>query len=250
MNQALRSLQQTMTIPGCACVLVLSDVGSPDAPATTVAQDPESPDLEDGCASLVEVVHSTPNRFLWVLDSGNDLYMWRVTDGNLKVIASASEMFSTVVKLDQLGHLNRLTSGEVAAVTREMSALEDVRLGHLKEYIEGTKSEMDRFADLAATTVFERDVRPILERALDQVQADADLVGFEVNPRLFLHGKGAVDQLRSYLIGQVLTEHLTVEAVDAELTLRGVNLKEVDCQLSHWAVMSLREQVWSRYTTR
>ncbi len=248
MDQALRPLQQTMTIPGCACVLVLSDVGSPDAPALVEGPDPESPDLEDGCASLIEVGHSTPNRFLWVLDSGNDLYMWRVTDGDLKVIASASEMFSTVVKLDQLGHLNRLTSGEVAAVTREMSALEDVRLGHLKEYIESTKSEMDRFADAVALEVFERDVRPILDRAL--AQENVVPIGFKVSKNLLKHGRSAAEQLRSYLIGQVLTEHLTVEAVDAELTLRGVNLLEVDCQLSYWAVNSLKDEVWSRYSPR
>jgi hypothetical protein len=174
--------------------------------------------------------------------------MWRVTDGDLKVIASASEMFSTVVKLDQLGHLNRLTSGEVAAVSQHMSALEDVRLGHLQEYIESTKSEMDRFADVVAMDVFERDVRPILERSLEQENVVP--IGFKVSENMLKHGRSTAEQLRSYLIGQVLTEHLTIEAVDAELTLRGVNLKEVDCQLSHWAVMSLREQVWSRYTTR
>lgn len=224
----------------------LSDVGSSQL---LVEDDLELP--EDGGATLIDLEHPEPFRFLWVLAPKNELRMWRITDGDDKVHSRASADTSMVLLLERKGHLNRVDADELRAIESEMDRIADRHLRLLQDSIEKNKSRLDRIADEAALKVFEREVRPELERTFRDIDRGVFPFWFKSNPRV-MDVLSPEQQARSLVFDKLFSSQVTTETVDAELRRMGVDpdAPGVDSQLSYWALNDLRDSIAARYLER
>lgn len=99
-------------------------------------------------AKLIKVGEPDKFRYLWAYDvESKRVGMWRVSDGDEKVIGSDRQMSSEVLELQRRGQLNRVTGAEMAGIERHMGKSQVDTIQSLKASIASNKTDLDRRLD-------------------------------------------------------------------------------------------------------
>lgn len=176
---------------------LLSDYGGP---LGSLADDEEQP---LGGARLINV-GGHRFRYLWVCDTEKGfLGMWRHSDGDDKLYERANSVAYHIHKLEGKGQLNRVDHQEMVKVERFMKQRADENLKALKEYAEEIASSFEKHSFKILQDWFDGNVRPNLERKLDEVARGLIPFGFRVNESL-LDFKDKTDQARTFVVTKAL----------------------------------------------
>lgn len=157
----------------------LSNIGVP-----MVASDGDEPPAPIMGAKMVDM-GGDRWRYIWVWESESDrLEMYRLSDGDWKVIAASTDYPETFDKLDRLGQLNAVTPEEMAEFEQEMRERYDETLLSLKQAIDEGKSDEDRRVDELVAQFFRERVEPELRRRWAEIAQGVRPFDFEYNERL------------------------------------------------------------------
>lgn len=197
---------------------------------------------------LQQLVRPDPYRFLWAYDTEEgSVSMWRTTDGSSKVWGTADGFASKIVSLDAKGELNRVTSAEMRELDQIMRRLEQTQYRRLTKWLAENASEYQKFVDKVAWDVFNRDIKPMLVRGLNEVSRGVVPIGFKVNERMLDH-MPYDRQLRLHVITEALAE-FTEQKIEDEVRSRGVDpdARGHDNQAAQWAREDVVQAVWDKY---
>ena len=144
-----------------------------------------------------------------------------------------------IPRLDKKSEINRVTHPEYQKIEREMSHREDENTRALEQWVEETKTNAQREVDELVREYFDREVRPLMDRAVSGVERGVIPLGFKFNPEGFPIER----QMKAYVTGQLYEKLLGLDRVDAYVTSKGVDLDAIDNQATQWA----RDDVWMEY---
>ena len=207
---------------------------------------------DEGGARVVDVpafMRPEPYRFLWAYDTEDgSVSMWRVTDGNSKVWGTADGFAMKILELDRKGELNRVTSAEMAKLDRAMRKKENEQLQSMKKWLAENATEYQTFVDKVAWDVFNRDVKPGLDKRLQEAKRGVVPIGFKVDEsQLEYRPRG--NQLRSHILTEE-TAKFTMDKIEDEVRKRGVDPEAPghDIQAAYWAMNDVVQEVWEKYS--
>lgn len=191
-------------------------------------------------------------RYLWVFDTDRKtLVMWRVSDGDEKVHERMSGINPDIVVLDKKGQLNRVTHEEFVVVEREMSRRQEEAVRQLKELAAEIATDLEKEAYKVLEKHYEQNVKPQIERGLENVERGAIPFGFKVNPAI-LEYRSAKDQAQMFVVLQALGKFTQEEAYRIVSKAVGFDAYEPpeggDNQAVQWAYNDLIEKIYDEFT--
>lgn len=175
----------------------LSDVGVP-----MMASDEDEP--APPMMGEARIIDAGGNRwrYVWVFEPDADrLEMYRLSDGEWKVLAAQSDYPETFVVLQRLGQLNVVTPEELEEFEAEMRSRNAETLAALRESIETHKSDEDRRVDELVAQYFREEVEPALRRRWSEIDQGVLPFDFEYNERI---PRPAAEQARMHVLHREL----------------------------------------------
>lgn len=183
-------------------------------------------------------------KYLWAYDVDKSIIaMWRYSDGDEKVWASANSMTSTIVRLEKKGQLNRVSNSEFRKIESEMKRRNEDTIRALEKSVEENKSELIKQVDKLVEEFFESHVAPKLERAISSVERGSTPIGFDFNERIPVPRE---HQMRSFVFYQTMKREMTLKEVERYLTSKGVDVEEAG-QWVDWAIQDVNEKAYRVY---
>lgn len=157
----------------------VSDVGVP----IRLGPGDELPEQPEGGARVIDA-GGNPFRYVWVYQPESErLEMYRLSDGEWKVIASPTDFPRTFNRLQRSGQLNVVTPEEMEDFEAEMRRRYEETMQSLKQAIELDKTEEDRKVEQLVSAFFEQKVLPELERRWAEIDQGVMPFDFEYNER-------------------------------------------------------------------
>lgn len=200
----------------------------------------ELPEEAEEGARVIYVRPEDPWKYLWAYDTDRQvLAMWRVSDGSEKEYGSAKSQTGLIVKLDKKGELNRVTGAQFRSIETAMRAQEDAHTRALEQWVEESKTNAQRDVDALVREYFDTKVRPMMDRAVSDVERGVIPLGFKADPG----GFPVERQMKSYVTGKLYEKLLDLDVIDAYVRSQGVDLDTIDSQATQWA----RDDVWLDY---
>lgn len=202
-----------------------------------IAEDP--PEMEGG-PRVIRQEGMDPWKYLWAYDTDKQvLAMWRVSDGNNKEWGNARTAGRTIVALEKKGQLNRVDNTQFRRIEAEMLKLEQEQEASLQRWVEESKDGFQHRVDVLVQEYFDKSVRPVMDRAVANVEAGVIPIGFKA-----IEGGFPVQrQMKSYVTGRVYETLFTLDKIDAYVQSKGVDLESGDIQATQWA----QGEVWLEY---
>lgn len=185
-------------------------------------------------------------RWLWVYDTDKQVVaMWRYSDGDEKHYDRSHSVAHHIHKLEQRGQLNRVAHDEFRVVEREMRRRQEDTIVALKQWAKEMEDANQKRVNEIARTLFEREYRPRIERALAEVERGVVPLGFKMRdiPRDRAH------QLRTHVVSQILQSQFTERAVEDAMRAEGLDpdAEDMDIQAAYWAVNDVREEAYEEF---
>lgn len=199
----------------------------------------ELPETEGG-ARVIRQDDMDPWKYLWAYDTDKQiLAMWRASDGNNKEWGNARTATRTIVMLEKKGQLNRVDNAQFRRIEAEMSRLERETEASLEKWVDELKDDFQRRVDTLVQEYFDKYVRPVMDRAVANVNAGAVPIGFKATD-----GGFPVDrQMKSFVTSNIYNNLFTLDKIDAYVQSHGVDLESGDNQATQWA----QGDVWLEY---
>jgi hypothetical protein len=185
-------------------------------------------------------------KYLWVYDVDKQIVaMWRVTDGNEKVWERASGMQAKLVRLDKRSQLNRVDNPAFRIIEREMRSREHEQMEAMRRSIKENETADQAAVNDLTQQYFDQQVRPLIERAVADVQAGAVPMGY----RSFGAPADAQRHMTTSAMGRVFSTVFTVTKVEEFVRQQGLDLDApgVDIQAVEWAVQERIEAAYQEY---
>lgn len=197
------------------------------------------PEMEGG-ARVIRQEGMDPWKYLWAYDTDKQiLAMWRVSDGNNKEWGSARTAARTILLLEKKGQLNRVDNTQFRRIEAEMSRLERESEASLEKWVDELKTDFQRRVDVLVQEYFDTAVRPVMDRAVANVDAGAVPIGFKATG-----GGFPVDrQMKSFVTSRIYDKLFNLDKIDAYVQSHGVDLESGDIQATQWA----QGDVWMEY---
>lgn len=194
----------------------------------------------EGGARVIRQDDMDPWKYLWAYDTDKQvLAMWRASDGNNKEWGAARTAARTIMFLEKKGQLNRVDNTQFRRIEAEMSKLERESNASLEKWVEELKTDFQRRVDTLVQEYFDKVVRPVMDRAVANVDAGAVPIGFKATA-----GGFPVDrQMKSFVTSSIYNNLFTLDKIDAYVQARGVDLESGDIQATQWA----QGDVWLEY---
>ena len=194
---------------------------------------------EDAPEGVVRPDDMDPWKYLWVYDTDKQLLvMWRASDGNNKVWGSAKSQTHLIATLEKKGQLNRVDNNQFRHIEAEMSKRERENEASLEEWVEELKDDFQRQVDVAVQSYFDREVRPVMDKAIANVDAGAIPIGFKPSG-----GAQPLDrQMKAYVTGKIYEKLFNLDVIDAHMRELGHGLVQ-NPQATQWA----QGDVWLAY---
>lgn len=223
----------TVTIAGDKYVLSTNSGGL----AGDLSEEPE--ESEYG-ARVIRGPVADPWKFLWAYDTDKQIVaMWRVTDGSSKEWGPARAYATLIPRLEKKNEINRVSHQEFSVIEREMSRREDENTRALEQWAEEIKTDDQRDVESLVLEYFSEKVRPVMDRAVRDVERGVIPLGFKADPG----GFPVERQMKSYVTGRIYEKLFDLNSVNAYVKSKGVDLDSLDVQATQWA----RDDVWFDY---
>jgi hypothetical protein len=191
-------------------------------------------------AQVIRQEDMDPWKYLWVYDTDKQiLAMWRASDGNEKEWSSARSATRTILFLEKKGQLNRVDNAQFRRIEAEMSQRARENEAALEKWVDELKDDFQRQVDNLVREYFDKEVRPVMDRAVANVDAGAIPLGFKAT-----EGGFPVDrQMKSFVTSNIYNNLFNLDKIDAYVRSRGVDLESGDPQATQWA----QGDVWLEY---
>lgn len=200
----------------------------------------ELPETEGG-ARVIRQEDMDPWKYLWAYDTDKQiLAMWRVSDGNNKEWGNARTASRTIVALEKKGQLNRVDNAQFRRIEAEMSKLERDYGASLEKWVDELKDDFQRRVDVLVQEYFDKSVRPVMDRAVANVDAGATPIGFKPSEGSSFPLER---QMKSFVTSNIYNNLFTLDKIDAYVQAQGVDLESGDIQATQWA----QGDVWLEY---
>lgn len=197
------------------------------------------PETEGG-ARVIRQDDMDPWKYLWAYDTDKQiLAMWRASDGNNKEWGNARGATRTIVMLEKKGQLNRVDNAQFRRIEAEMSRLERESEASLEKWVDELKDGFQRRVDVLVQEYFDKEVRPVMDRAVASVNAGAVPIGFRATDG----GFSVERQMKSFVTSNIYNNLFNLDKIDAYVQSHGVDLESGDNQATQWA----QGDVWLEY---
>lgn len=186
--------------------------------------------------------------YLWAFDTEKKTVgMWRVSDGDEKVVGSASSHTSEIIALDRKGQLNRVTHEEFRAIERFMRDKQDDTLKSMKKYLESVADDWDREAKKLAQELFDERFLPRILAKFREIENGVKPLGFKVDPHRLEH-RSADDQARMFVAMQILKD-FKLDALDAFVKTKGIDPDNPpgDIQALDWGLKDVLDEFYEKF---
>lgn len=194
-----------------------------------------------------------PYRYLWVLvtDTGA-VAMWRVSDGNLKVVSDARAEADRVRDLTARREINRVTQAEYTAIDADMRARADAELADLEQYIRDNEGDFQKRVNEATRQYFATHVVPHIEEGLAALAAGAVPIGFEPFGPGVTDPRARARQAQTHVVEQAVMRYFALPALEDWLRTQGldVNAPGGDIQAAYWAHGDTYREALDQYVGR
>lgn len=233
----------------------LSDVGVPAKVSDAVTDDlidelvDEIAGPEEDAGARVIDMGGNRWRYIWVYEpESNRLEMYRLSDGEWKVLGRGGDFPETERKLRSSGQLNTVSPAELEEFEQAMRARSDETLSALQESWEEMKGDQQRLVDALVLDFYEQRVKPEVERAWSEIDRGVFPFDFVYNERIGDH-ESRENQARMHALHRVMDRTGFTRKEDSELerfVLRSLDLDSWegldDPQSVEWALSDVLDQ--------
>lgn len=217
--------------------------------------DMDAPEVEKGAgARVIEDPDANRWRYLWAYaEDGDDLLMWRYSDGDVKAAGTARSFPKTFEELINSRQLNHVTPEEMAELVGAMKARQVETLDSLQAWWDEIQSNEQRELTRQAQAYFDEHVRPDLDVARAQIEAGVVPIGFcptKGDPRP--HERQMMSQAFYEILGRHRFSGHEVYDSEAEQEILGQmghqSVEDLDdIQALQWAVEDVIERAAPEY---
>ena len=193
----------------------------------------EMDEQNPGEARVIRGPTQDPWKYLWAYDTDRQMvYMWRVSDGDEKVIGPARSMTNDILQLDKRGQLNRVTREELSEIGREMSRRADRALKDLQDWIDETKTDGQRRVDEVVQAAFDDEVLPRLLKQFREIDLGVVPIGFKPEPR---DPRPLDRQMKTHAFTALTQRYFNLPYLEGKVFGAGIVVDDFDNQAVQWA---------------
>lgn len=193
----------------------------------------EMDEQNPGEARVIRGPTQDPWKYLWAYDTDRQMvYMWRVSDGDEKVIGPARSMTNDILQLDKRGQLNRVTRQELSEIEREMSRRADRALKDLQDWIDETKTDGQRRVDEVVQATFDDEVLPRLLKQFREIDLGVVPIGFKPEPR---DPRPLDRQMKTHVFTALTQRYFNLPYLEGKVFGAGIVVDDFDNQAVQWA---------------